>query len=288
MPASLRSRRPRGQRNPACPAPTSPSRDRSPGRSNPRRIPERPVPPPGVQARLIPGHPLAARPGRDPPREPGPRAAPIWRRALSRARAARSPQRPSPRPGGPTRAVHGRRRASRLGRSPTPSLPCRPPEPVPRSPAARRRRPVSRATRAERARGAAARRTAPRASPPWVPVRTSGPSPGQTRATASRASRPCGRGLTWKTRSACSPQYGEPRTARPRTARTDLRRRRCGIRAPAASAPARVICPGVQPGRALSGPARPPVWTAPPCGPTRTSARTPARTARRWPLSPRR
>ena len=97
----------------------------------------------------------------------------------------------------------------------------------------------------QRARGAAARRTAPRVSPPWVPVRNSGPSPGQTRATAPRASRPCGRGPTWKTRSACSRRCGEPTTGRPRTARTDLRRRRVRNQAPAA--PAR---PWVTAGRA--------------------------------------
>jgi len=235
---------------------------------------------PGKAAR---GRRRASRPGRSqtpslPCRPPmqAPRRPPVRQRLASRAACAphlrgiprryRSAHQPARTRGAVDRewparqatqargAARRQRPASRAARAPRVGgvvVRQRPPSRAMRARGAGLQRPASRMSRAARARMAPGRRTAPRASPPWVPVRTSGP-PGQTRATAPRVSRPCGR-VPMKTRSACSRRCGVPTTVR--TARTDQ----------------------------LSGLAQPPAWRAPPCAPMRTSARIPARTGRRWP-----
>ena len=226
-----------------------------------------------------------ALPQRDRPANgPGPA------RAVSQAWVPRSPRQSipaqrSPAQRSPRKAVRGQRRVSHPGRSPTPSLPCRPPEPALRrpngGPAARPAQQPARREHGGRRPGGQYRefpcrgpRRGPAALPPVKRGRQHRELPGH--AVAYRL----GRRVPLVPASAGNRQpaaHGRPGLTR---------RRRVSHQA----APGWVICPppvglsaepGLPPGQAFSGPAQLPVWPFPPCAPTHTSARTPARTGRR-------
>ena len=120
---------------------------------------------------------LPQRPGRERPRsgEGGPPGTWVPRSPRQSGPAQRSPARGRSEARRPRKAVRGQRPACRPGRSPTPSSPCRPPGPPPRRPPAGRW-PTSRATRAARARGAAADSRREPSSPRGVSMGGGGPA----------------------------------------------------------------------------------------------------------------